>query len=103
MCLASQLLSCQCGAVQIVQVFLTKEHVAIAMEYAHGGDLYQHVIARKPLYRLPEDQARWIFQQLLIGLDYCHKKVRLPIIPAQICGHFIAVPTKQTAQKEFVP
>ncbi|KAL0048946.1 hypothetical protein WJX82_002950 [Trebouxia sp. C0006] len=60
--------------ISIKEVFLTKEHVAIAMEYAHGGDLYQHVIACKPLYRLPEDQARWIFQQLLIGLDYCHKK-----------------------------
>lgn len=45
------------------------------MEYAPGGDLYQHVIARKPFCRLPEDQARWLFQQLLIGLDYCHRKV----------------------------
>ena len=45
------------------------------MEYAEGGDLYQHLTARKPYFRLPEDQARWIFQQLLIGLDYCHKKV----------------------------
>ncbi|DBA86304.1 TPA: hypothetical protein ACH3X2_005543 [Trebouxia sp. C0005] len=60
--------------ISIKEVFLTKGHVAIAMEYAHGGDLYQHVIARKPHCRLPEDQARWIFQQLLIGLDYCHKK-----------------------------
>lgn len=60
--------------ISIKEVFLTKENVAIAMEYAHGGDLYQHVIARKPHCRLPEDQARWIFQQLLIGLDYCHKK-----------------------------
>ena len=86
-----------------MQVFLTKENVAIAMEYAHGGDLYQHVIARKPHCRLPEDQARWIFQQLLIGLDYCHKKVHMSIIPAHMCCHFIAVPTKQTALKEVVP
>ncbi|DBA77617.1 TPA: hypothetical protein ACH3X1_009416 [Trebouxia sp. C0004] len=60
--------------IPIKEVFLTKEHLAIAMEYAPGGDLYQHMIARKPLCRLPEDEARWIFQQLLIGLDYCHKK-----------------------------
>lgn len=97
MCLASQLLLCQCGAFQIVQVFLTKEHVAIAMEYAHGGDLYQHVIARKPLYRLPEDQARWIFQQLLIGLDYCHKKVYMSVTVAQIWCHYSlqCLPSKQ--------
>ncbi len=82
-------------AFQLVQVFLTKEHVAIAMEYAHGGDLYQHVIARKPLYRLPEDQARWIFQQLLIGLDYCHKKVHMSAIVAHIWCHSLqCLPSK---------
>ena len=99
----ARLLSCQCGALQLVQVFLTKGHVALAMEYAHGGDLYQHVIARKPLCRLPEDQARWIFQQLLIGLDYCHKKVHMPAIVVQFCCHFIAMLTKHTALKEVVP
>ena len=64
-----------CRLSWLTQVFLTRTHLAIAMEYAPGGDLYQHVIARKPFCRLPEDQARWLFQQLLIGLDYCHRKV----------------------------
>lgn len=101
--MTAQLLACQYAALQLVQVFLTKGHVAIAMEYAHGGDLYQHVIARKPHCRLPEDQARWIFQQLLIGLDYCHKKVQMPVIAAHVCCHCIAGLTKQTALKEVVP
>lgn len=25
--------------------------------------------------RLQEDDARWFFQQLIVGLDYCHKMV----------------------------
>ena len=26
--------------------------------------------------RLTEDQARWIFQQMIVGLDFCHRMVR---------------------------
>ncbi len=26
---------------------------------------------------LQEDDARWFFQQLIVGLDYCHKMVRI--------------------------
>ena len=59
----------------MLQVFLTRDHLAIAMEYAEGGDLHS-TWSRKPDRRLPEDQARWIFQQLIIGLDYCHRKVQ---------------------------
>jgi len=25
--------------------------------------------------RLTEDQARWIFQQMIVGLDFCHRMV----------------------------
>ena len=63
------------------------------MEYAPGGDLYQHVIARKPFCRLPEDQARWLFQQLLIGLDYCHRKV----YQSACVLHLIQVPARASA------
>ena len=54
------------------QVFLTPTHLALAMEYAPGGDLYSYVSTRA---RLPEDHARFFFQQLIIGMDYCHRKV----------------------------
>lgn len=30
--------------------------------------------------RLAEQQARWIFQQLIIGLDYCHSRVSISIV-----------------------
>ena len=57
------------------QVFLTQTHLAIAMEYAQGGDMFKYICRHKPQCRLLESQARWIFQQLIIGLDYCHNKV----------------------------
>jgi serine/threonine protein kinase len=58
------------------QVFLTASHLAIAMEYAQGGDLFNYTLGHRPHGRLAEQQARWIFQQLIIGLDYCHRRVR---------------------------
>jgi serine/threonine-protein kinase SRK2 len=55
------------------QVFLTKTHLVLAMEYAAGGDLFRYVSARRGL---PEDEARWFFQQLMVAVDYCHRMVR---------------------------
>ena len=59
----------------VLQVFLTPTHLAIAMEYAKGGNLFQYVLQHAPLCRLTETKAQWIFQQLVIGLDYCHCRV----------------------------
>ncbi|KAK9795493.1 hypothetical protein WJX73_006956 [Symbiochloris irregularis] len=60
--------------VSIQEVFLTKSHLAIVMEYARGGDLFNYTMRHGPHGRLIEQQARWIFQQLIIGLDYCHRR-----------------------------
>ena len=54
---------------------MTPTHLAIAMEYAKGGNLFQYVLQHAPLCRLTETKAQWIFQQLIIGLDYCHCRV----------------------------
>ena len=61
-----------------MQVFLTPTHLAIAMEFAPGGDLFRYVLRHQPVCRLSESKAQWIFQQLVIGLDYCHRRVRYP-------------------------
>jgi serine/threonine protein kinase len=60
---------------QFREVFLTPDYLGIAMEYAAGGDMFQHVTNKRGL---SEDEARWFFQQLILGLDYCHKMVRGP-------------------------
>jgi serine/threonine-protein kinase SRK2 len=53
-------------------VFLTTTHIAIVMEYASGGELFEFV---KRSGRLSEDAARFFFQQLISGVDYCHRQV----------------------------
>ncbi len=55
------------------QAFLTPQYLAIAMEYASGGDMFEHVVRKGGL---KENEARWFFQQLIVGVDYVHKMVR---------------------------
>ncbi|KAL6778756.1 hypothetical protein ACKKBG_A04765 [Auxenochlorella protothecoides x Auxenochlorella symbiontica] len=52
------------------EVFLTANHLVLAMEFAAGGDLFKYVSSRKSL---GEPEARWFFQQLIVGIDYCHR------------------------------
>jgi serine/threonine protein kinase len=61
--------------VQLREVFLTGRHLVLAMEYAPGGDLYAYVRAHQRAGRpgLPEDRARWFFQQIVLAVDYCHR------------------------------
>ncbi|MEW5305611.1 MAG: hypothetical protein WDW38_008094 [Sanguina aurantia] len=57
--------------IQFKEVFLTPESIVIVMEHASGGSLFSYV---QRLGRLREGVARWFFQQLVLGLDYCHKR-----------------------------
>lgn len=41
------------------------------MEFVPNGDMFNHVVTRRGL---PEAEARWFFQQLVLGMDYCHRK-----------------------------
>lgn len=62
--------------VQFKEVFLTPQHLAIVMEFAAGGDMFEYVIKHKgsaPGEGLPEDVARGFFQQLILALDFCQK------------------------------
>ena len=57
--------------IQFKEVFLTENYLCIVMEYAAGGDLLGYM--KKKEKGLTEDEARWFFQQLVLGLDYCHR------------------------------
>jgi len=62
--------------VQFKEVFLTPNHLAIVMEFAAGGDMFEYVIRNKaPSHGegLKEDDARGFFQQLLVALEFCHE------------------------------
>lgn len=52
-------------------VFLTPKYLAIVLEYAPSGDMFHHVSAKGGL---SETEARWYFQQLIVALDYCHRR-----------------------------
>ncbi len=53
------------------EVFLSHNHICIAMEYANGGNLGSYI--QNAGGRLKEAAARWFFQQLILGIDYCHR------------------------------
>ncbi|KAJ6305516.1 hypothetical protein OIU78_020954 [Salix suchowensis] len=53
----------------IVQVLLTPTHLAIVMEYAAAGELFERICNAG---RFSEDEARFFFQQLISGVSYCH-------------------------------
>ena len=60
-----------------MQVFLTPRYLGIAMEFATGGDMFDYFVKNKAFSEgkgLAEDLARWFFQQLIVSLDFCHKK-----------------------------
>ncbi|KAL3134245.1 Serine/threonine-protein kinase srk2h [Trebouxia sp. C0009 RCD-2024] len=59
-----------CGEVFSTTVFVTSQYLAIVMEYAAGGDMFEHVVRKG---YLQESEARWFFQQLLVGVDYVHR------------------------------
>ena len=62
--------------VQFKEVFLTPNHLAIVMEFAAGGDMFEYVIRNKAQVHgqgLKEGDARGFFQQLLVALEFCHE------------------------------
>ncbi|EFJ28967.1 hypothetical protein SELMODRAFT_171183 [Selaginella moellendorffii] len=55
--------------VRFKEVMLTPTHLAIVMEYAAGGELFERICNAT---RFSEDEARFFFQQLISGVSYCH-------------------------------
>nr|AIH00106.1 sucrose nonfermenting 1-related protein kinase 2.3 [Fragaria x ananassa] len=55
--------------VRFKEVILTPTHLAIVMEYASGGELFERICNSG---RFSEDEARFFFQQLISGVSYCH-------------------------------
>ncbi|KAG6424050.1 hypothetical protein SASPL_114461 [Salvia splendens] len=55
--------------VRFREVILTPTHLAIVMEYASGGELFERI---SNAGRFSEDEARFFFQQLISGVSYCH-------------------------------
>ena len=77
--------------IQLHEVFLTPEHLGIVSEYAPGGDLVDYIERHNMAYdrALMESEARWLFQQLIVAVDYCHQVSTLCKREAfQLCSTF---------------
>jgi 5'-AMP-activated protein kinase catalytic alpha subunit len=48
----------------------TPTDIYVVMEYVSGGELFDYIVAKG---RLSEDEARRFFQQIVAGVEYCHK------------------------------
>jgi serine/threonine-protein kinase SRK2 len=55
--------------IRFKEVVVTPTHLAIVMEYAAGGELFDRICNAG---RFSEDEARYFFQQLICGVSYCH-------------------------------
>jgi len=64
------------------EVILCPRHLAIVMEFAQGGDLF-NAVQQSNGHKMNEPMARYFFQQLIAGLGYmhcqgmCHRDLKL--------------------------
>ena len=59
------------NVVRLYETFETNKHVLFVIEMCSGGDLLNFVRKRR---RLKEDVAKYLFKQIIEGLQYCHAK-----------------------------
>eukprot|EP00892_Ulva_mutabilis_P003116 jgi/Ulvmu1/12805/UM097_0034.1 len=58
--------------VQPKSLIRTADFLCVVVEYANGGDLYR-MVRRGGAKGLPAPAARFLFQQLVLALDFCHR------------------------------
>ncbi|KAL8161066.1 hypothetical protein V2J09_012555 [Rumex salicifolius] len=58
------------NVLQVYEVMASKSNIYMVLEYAKGGELFNKVAKG----RLKEDIARWVFQQLISAVDFCHRR-----------------------------
>ncbi|KAM9208913.1 serine/threonine-protein kinase MARK2-like [Dugong dugon] len=59
------------NVVKLFQVIESEDTVYIVMEYASGGDLFDHLLAHG---LMNEEEARMKFHQIVSAVQYCHNK-----------------------------
>lgn len=48
----------------------TPSEIFMVMEFVSGGELFEYIVKHG---RLKPDEARSFFQQIISGVDYCHR------------------------------
>lgn len=57
--------------IKLYEVIETPSDIFMVMEYVPGGELFDYIVRHG---KLSEDEARKFFQQILYGVDYCHRQ-----------------------------
>lgn len=56
--------------IKLYQVISTPTDIFMIMEYVSGGELFDYIVKNG---KLKEHEARRFFQQIISGVDYCHR------------------------------
>ncbi|KAI6182839.1 5'-AMP-activated protein kinase catalytic subunit alpha-2 [Aphelenchoides bicaudatus] len=56
--------------IRLYQVISTPTEIFMIMEHVSGGELFEYIVKHG---RLKSDEARNFFQQIISGVDYCHR------------------------------
>ncbi|XP_072023614.1 5'-AMP-activated protein kinase catalytic subunit alpha-2-like isoform X3 [Amphiura filiformis] len=56
--------------IKLYQVISTPTDIFMVMEYVAGGELFDYIVKHG---KLKEHEARRFFQQIISGVDYCHR------------------------------
>ena len=56
--------------IKLYQVISTPTDIFMIMEYVSGGELFDYIVKKG---KLKEHEARRFFQQIISGVEYCHK------------------------------
>jgi serine/threonine protein kinase len=59
------------NVVKLYEVMQTQNNIYLVLELVTGGELFERIVTAK---RFDEDTGRKFFQQLVVGLHYCHKQ-----------------------------
>lgn len=58
--------------IRLYEVIETETDIFFVMEYVNAGELFDHIVEKG---RLNEDDARRFFQQIISGVEYCHRNM----------------------------
>lgn len=58
--------------IRLFEIIHTKSDIFMVTEYINGGELFDYIIENG---RLTESESRRFFQQMISGIEYCHRKM----------------------------
>ncbi|KAI5067635.1 hypothetical protein GOP47_0018163 [Adiantum capillus-veneris] len=58
--------------IRLYEVIDTPTDIYLLMEYVNSGELFDYIVEKG---RLGEDEARRFFQQIISGVEYCHRNM----------------------------